>query len=222
MSAEIIVTKLAAARRQLSAAIRMFFSGEDELAIHTVASAAYGILKDLKSGRGRDEAADYHLTRIFYVVRDYRRGTLPETFTKDAEAMRWICKMAELLPITANSEFKDVNAQVSRQFRANFWTDRNYVANFLKHADRDARSYISLDGVDNLHLIMCALGAYIDLTNELIHPEGWVLFVYYGVITGSSDSMSDDFRKLAAKVEEIDPAEQFEFCAALLNDMKMA
>jgi hypothetical protein len=34
------INKIAAASRQLDAAIRMFFAKEDELAIHTVASAA--------------------------------------------------------------------------------------------------------------------------------------------------------------------------------------
>ena len=76
-SGKIHVTKLAAAQRQLRAAIRMFFSGEDELAIHTVASAAYRVLSDLKMERGRDEVGDYYLTKIFYAVRDFRRGTLP-------------------------------------------------------------------------------------------------------------------------------------------------
>ena len=59
------MTKLAAAQRQLCAAIRMFFDGEDELAVHTVASAAYGILRDLKAERGRDEAADNYLNAVF-------------------------------------------------------------------------------------------------------------------------------------------------------------
>ena len=41
------VTKLAAARRQLLEAIRMFFAEQDELAIHTVAAAAHRIIADL-------------------------------------------------------------------------------------------------------------------------------------------------------------------------------
>ena len=81
-SAKTHVTKLAAAERQLSAAIRMFFAGEDELAIHTVASAAYRIIADLKSSRGKDEVGDHYLTQIFYCVRDYRRSTLPN-YLKD-------------------------------------------------------------------------------------------------------------------------------------------
>jgi hypothetical protein len=57
----------------------MFFAHEDELAVHTVASAAYRFISDLKAERGRDEVGDYYLTAILYCVRDYRRGTLPAT-----------------------------------------------------------------------------------------------------------------------------------------------
>jgi hypothetical protein len=76
-TAALHVTKLAAAKRQLQAAIRLFFLKEDELAVHIVASAAYGLLKGLKRDRGQNEAADSYRTTFFYLVRDFRRGTLP-------------------------------------------------------------------------------------------------------------------------------------------------
>ncbi len=41
------IIKRDAARRQLDCAIRLLFSGEDSLAIHTLAFAAYCILRDL-------------------------------------------------------------------------------------------------------------------------------------------------------------------------------
>lgn len=51
--ADLRTNKVDAARRQLEAAIRMFFGGEDPFAIHTVASAAYRILRDLAVGSGK-------------------------------------------------------------------------------------------------------------------------------------------------------------------------
>ena len=45
--AEIKVNKIDAARRQVEAAIRLFFSNEDPVAIHTLVFAGLGILKDL-------------------------------------------------------------------------------------------------------------------------------------------------------------------------------
>src|SRR5713226_7570164 len=91
------VTKLAAAKRQLQAAIRLFFLQEEELAIHTVASASYGLLKDLKRERGMSEAADAYLTTFFYLVRDFRRGTLPDDITSDPALMAEVQKIAEQL-----------------------------------------------------------------------------------------------------------------------------
>jgi len=45
------VTKLQAAKRQLSVAIRLFFGRADPLAIHTLVSAAYQIVWDLTKNR---------------------------------------------------------------------------------------------------------------------------------------------------------------------------
>ena len=46
------IDKTSAAQRQIDAAIRILFSGEDLLAVHIIASAALGILKDLAKKRG--------------------------------------------------------------------------------------------------------------------------------------------------------------------------
>ena len=175
----------------------------------------------LKADRGRDEAGDQQLNAIFYVVRDYRRGTLPRSFSEDPEAMRLIREWAEEYPqIIATSNFQDVVMLLDKREQIQFWKKRNRVANLLKHADTDPRSLISLNDVDNLELLMAALGAYVDLTNDLIHPEGYVFFVYHGAITQMNDGMSDSFRKLVSEVEKIDPAEQIDFCAAMLNEMR--
>lgn len=52
---DIRTNKVDAARRQLEAAIRMFFAKEDALAVHTIASAAYRILRDLAEGTGNSK-----------------------------------------------------------------------------------------------------------------------------------------------------------------------
>lgn len=49
---EVHINKPAAAQRELDAAIRIFFSGEDILAVHTLAHAAYSVLHDLDRKRG--------------------------------------------------------------------------------------------------------------------------------------------------------------------------
>jgi len=42
-----VITKLEAARRQLSAAIRLFFAGEDAIVVHSLASSAANLYSDL-------------------------------------------------------------------------------------------------------------------------------------------------------------------------------
>ncbi len=221
-SGKIYVTKLAAAQRQLCAAIRMFFAGEDELAVHTVASAAYRLLRDLKAERGRDEAADHYLTYIFYAVRDYRRGELPDYLANDPKMMQWIRDMAERLPITVSSKFEDIRATVSPIVARDFWRNRNAISNFLKHADHDSKSHISLDDVDNLDLLFQASGAYADLTHDDLGPEGLVLWVYVMVVKGMTDGMPEELRKYASRLEELDPDEQIRFCSIWIHVMKNA
>lgn len=222
-SGKIYVTKLAAAQRQLCTAIRLFFAGEDELAVHTVASAAYRVLSDLKAERGRDEAADHYLTSIFYAVRSYRRGTLPGYLAHDPKAMQFIRDMADRMPeMSATSEFKDVTASVSSDVARDFWRTRNAISNFLKHADHDPKSHISLDDVDNLQLLMDASGAYIDLTNDNLGPEGFVLYVHFCAIKGIKEEMPEKFRRYAAQLEKLDPDKQIRFCSEWLRKMKEA
>ena len=213
------VTKLAAAQRQLRAAIRLFFAAEDELAVHTVASAAYRLIADLKNERGRDEVADYYLISVFYVVRDYRRGTLPNHFADDPEAMKWIREMAEQLPITESTKVEDVRVSVSPETARQYWLKRNRVANFLKHADRDDRAHVSLDEVDNFQLLMQALGSYGDLVKDDLGSEGLILWIYSCVVSGTWNQLPHQYQDLASKLAELDPDERLAFCSFAVSKL---
>lgn len=72
---EIHLTKQAAAQRQLDAAIRILFAGEDDLAIHTLVSAAHTVVADLDKKKGS------HSDRVFaetlQEMRDRFPGVLP-------------------------------------------------------------------------------------------------------------------------------------------------
>jgi hypothetical protein len=58
------ITKLEAAGRQLDSAIRMFFSNEDILAVHTVARAAFRILYDITKEGEAKVALDAHIKKV--------------------------------------------------------------------------------------------------------------------------------------------------------------
>lgn len=222
MKANVHVTKLAAAQRQLRAAIRMFFSGEDELAVHTVGAAAYRLLADLKTDRGRDEVGDYYLTSIFYCVRDYRRGTLPSYLQNDPEMMRWIQELAEQLPINADSNFEDVKVTVPKSVATDYWQKRNSASNFLKHADRDPNASLSLDEVDNLHLLIQAYGAYVDLLHDDLEGEGFVLRLYYSVKSNAIESLPPHLQDIAKKLEPLEPTKRMHLCSRLIREFNEA
>jgi hypothetical protein len=54
--AKVLINKLDAARRQINAAIRMTFEGEDPIAIHSVIAAGHRIIKDICEQRGDIES----------------------------------------------------------------------------------------------------------------------------------------------------------------------
>ncbi len=198
--ATVHITKLAAAQRQLRAAIRLYFVDEDELAIHTVASAAYRLINDLKAARGMSEAADVRLVSIFYVVRDFRRGILPKHISENSEMMKWVVEMAEKLPITAESKIEDVTAHIDDDAARAFWRKRNEASNFLKHADKDSQGQISFEKIDNFTLLMQAMGAYTDLVKNDLGPEGLVLWFYCSVLHGESESLPEEFRSIGRRL----------------------
>ena len=215
------VTKLAAARRQLLEAIRMFFAEQDELAIHTVAAAAHRIIADLKAERGRDEAGDFFLTMTFFVVRDYRRGTLPRRFIDDPKMMKFIREMADQLPISATTEYEEVKAHPDSKARKQFWKQMNKASNFLKHADQDATASLSMDDVDNLNRLIFAYSSYRDLVKGAVElePEGLVLWVYHATVNGIREDLPEKFQLVATTLEGMSNQERLSFCFDWLTSM---
>jgi methylphosphotriester-DNA--protein-cysteine methyltransferase len=211
------ITKLAAAERQLRAAIRLFFVREDGLAVHTVAAAAYQLLADLKAKRGMSEAADTHLTSIFYAVRSFRRGTLPKSMTDNSAVMAEIERLAALLPIMADSQISDVSVSIGADDEKRYWNARHKTANFLKHAERDSDDVLVEDAVDNANLLMLALGAYLDLLHRQLLPEGLVLWLYVCVRDDDSSSVPEKFQRTLAVLASLDEDERYEFCAAMIK-----
>lgn len=173
--ATLYINKLAAAKRQLQAAIRMYFMPEDELAVHTVAAAAYGLLKDIKSHRGMSEAADAYLISVFYLVRDFHRGTLPNHMTSDPTFMAQVKSIADQLSaITADSKLSDVRTYITPALERQYWNDTNRAANFLKHADRDVEKTLSVDELGNQLLLAKCCCAYRDVAPDDLGNEGLV------------------------------------------------
>jgi hypothetical protein len=175
-SATIFVTKLGAAERQLSVAIRMFLASEDELAVHTVASAAYQILRDLKGKKAHDDAHELFLLGLFSIAQELETGmrsSIPDNLSHP--------KVAEIVELFRSGiadgtmkEFKDITVVHDQR---DFWKKFNEPANFLKHADTDPKGALDLSKIKNSELLMRAAGILVGITNRPT-PEIEALMMY--------------------------------------------
>ena len=219
-TAALHVTKLAAAKRQLQAAIRLFFWEEDELAIHTVASAVYGLLKDLKRDRGQSEAADSYRTMFFYLVRDFRRGTLPAHLTSDPSMLAEIERIADQLsPITADSKLSDVQVTLPPALEKQYWNDSNQAANFLKHADRDTNGTLPLKNVDNNLLLLKCCSAYRDIAPDDLGSEGLVFAAFTAANNPAHQATGSSFDSLLELIKRVPNGHRFELCYKVIIEM---
>lgn len=81
------LTKIEAARRQLVTAIRLFLSEEDAVSIHTLSSAAHGILADLLHKKGGRSFLNDGITVFVHtedVAKYQRQIREPQNFLKHA------------------------------------------------------------------------------------------------------------------------------------------
>ena len=219
-TAKLHVTKLAAAKRQLQAAIRLFFMEEDELSIHTVASAVYEILKDLKRARGQNEAANAYLTSFFYLVRDFRRGTLPPELTSDPIRIAEIESIADQLsPITADSKISDVQITISPKLEKKYWDEIHQTANFLKHADRDTDGTLSLEMIDNNLLIIKCCSAYRDIAPDDLGNEGLVFEAFVAATNASHQNTGSSFDSLLESMKRVPKDHRKSLCYKVIVDM---
>jgi hypothetical protein len=163
-TAVVQVLKLTAAQRQLDAAIRMWFAGEDALAIHTVAYAAYGILRDLKAKRSGSVMAEEFKHNWLSVARRLVRGELTaeqlRRLKEAPETWRMVCWLAEEVVKRYGADKKisklaaHVGVDIPRPVEKQHWDDFNRVANFLKHANREDNATISEDEADPTMVLM--------------------------------------------------------------------
>lgn len=219
-TATLYVTKLAAAKRQLQAAIRLFFMEEDELAIHTVASAAYGLLKGLKGERGRCEAADSYRTTFFYLVRDFRRGTLPAHMTSNLIMKAEIERIADRLsPITADSKLSDVQVTIPPTLERQYWNESNQGANFLKHADRDPDGTLSLGRIDNNLLLLKCCSAYRDIAPDDLGNEGLVFEAFMAAGNPAHQATGSAFDSLLESMKRVPDDRRLALCYKVIVEM---
>jgi hypothetical protein len=174
--ATVRILKLAAAQRQLDAAIRMFFAEEDELAVTTVAAAAYRILRDIAEKRGQKIVANDWRDTMLGVARAYVKNELPEDtvsrFKADSQMWPVISILAEKIREVGSdrtiAELRAiVSVEVPAQAERSHWGAMNKAANFLKHADVDYDQSLDAGNLNSEELIFGASRLYFDLMGYL-------------------------------------------------------
>ena len=214
------MTKLAAAQRQLLAAIRMFFDGEDELAVHTIASAAYRILADIKRNRGLDEVNDVWRATLFYSVEASIDGSLPTELAESKEFMSLLAEVVDQVPNWESLSYEDFKVALPNGYVKKWWRWWNFPSNFLKHADQDHDALLPLNKVNNVLLLMAASSAYHDLVGRSAGIEVVVLTVYNDVIEGTSgqSEFREEFGYLYEQLERIHKSKRLSFCSRIIDD----
>jgi len=81
------LSKLEAARRQLETAIKLYFGYGDEVSIHTLAAAAYSLIRDINEHRGGEPMLkDLHFFLSDRLAHEFRKYiNRPENFLKHAD-----------------------------------------------------------------------------------------------------------------------------------------
>lgn len=213
--AEVYITKLVAAKRQLRAAIRLFFAREDTLAIHAVAASAYNLLRELKKTRGADETEDRLKTLFLGLVSLAKRlqaGDLPDWAANDTYLLEILRTISERIPLTDKIDASLIAVTIGESTRKTFWKDNNRVANFLKHSNKDVDLAISERGVDNLPLLVAAANCYESVAPDDLGYEGFILTLYF---LASLDTQIDDshpFSEHVLKLREMSNDERITFC----------
>jgi hypothetical protein len=168
------LTKFVVAQRQLNAAIRSTLIGEDEVAIHTIAAAAYRILRDLKQKQGRNELSDLWAHSLFKMASDLvsrPNYELPKEIADVPNLVEAINKVAAKITDGEIKTVDDLNAVIPMDQQQKHWRTFNASANFLKHADNDSDKSIDVEELDNDDLLLRATTAYLSLMAFEHTPE---------------------------------------------------
>lgn len=180
----VYINKLAVAERQLASAIRMYFLGEDQLAIHTVANAAYGVYSDLMKLRGMEEwkyGIEYGLIGSAFewsrdnIDRDELLKRMGPEFVSDvADLAKVFRENPDLRP--EDCHLSDLPDDLKRD-----WHDLRRSANFLKHADQDASKLLDVAELETEEIILRALAASLHLNQPFTKEKEFFFSAMYAL-----------------------------------------
>ena len=185
--ASVSITKLSAAQRQIDAAIRILFSGEDPLAVHTVVAAAHSIVLDLA---GKRNVTPY-TEPIGQAITTLYRQRFGEAIPND-KLQHWVARFE------------------GKYFRP-YW---NRPANFLKHADRDPGEVLDQDSLQTDALLLVSCATYMELGLECT-PEMNAFYRWHRAVYPNEDG--DEIGTDSGYVHDLSRVHQIEFGDFMLS-----
>jgi hypothetical protein len=210
--ASIFINKLEAARRQLDAAIRMTFANEDELAIHTVAAAAYRILRDMLDKRGRHDLEDLIRAGLYGMAKDFADGKISRDQLENSQVYDLVSTVAEKLKINGDEiTVDDMPIFLNESSKKAHWQAMSGMSGFLKHADRLPESIIALKDVNNESLIMHACSAYNMVSHHTLTPE-MAIFHYFYWATAEVFGIDADEPEIGDYLKRLSPSRRRRAC----------
>lgn len=180
---KIFVNKLSAAERQCAAAIRMYFSQEDELAVHTVASAALNLYADLMKGRGKEPAIHGPMYGLFRAARDIIEGefSLADFDNWGEEGRKILQEQVAYLRDHPEFDIEDMKVDGPNKFVRKFWNEKRKSYNFLKHADRDQNKLLDEAHINNENIIAEAIGNSFHLNCDMTPEKEFFFSAMYAM-----------------------------------------
>jgi hypothetical protein len=213
--ANIHISKIAAASRQLDAAIRMFFKKEDDLAIHTIASASFRILRDVTEKRGKNFTADVLRNGIYAMARLYAGGRLPEDQLKLIQSTPLMRIIEEIVAQGESFDADLINVPMNRKQEQRAWPSN--AANFLKHADLDSEGYLSADEVKNENVLIGACVAYVELM-KMPTREITAFLAFWAAKNDAN--VGGAGQELLTSIKSVAEPDRYDLCTRFIRDAK--
>jgi hypothetical protein len=215
------ISKIAAAQRQLDAAIRMFFGREDDVAIHTVAAAAFQVLRDVIKKRGGHFTSEVFRQGLLSIAKQYVEGTLPTDTKVVIDGSNFITMIAPLIADIREQgdgfDAKHIAVKVSKQQEHKLWLSQ--ATTFLKHADRDTDSFLSAGDLDNEKILMGTCAAYLEIMKTPT-PEIAAYFAFWSAKNREVDGLAKEIQPFARQLETVNETMRYELCAKYIRENK--
>jgi hypothetical protein len=102
------------------------------------------------------------------------------------------------------------------------WSRLSATANFLKHADRDTKSHLSLDDVDNDKILVRACAAYVMAVgqtpdNLLETPEMSAFYIWWMSRHDPAQLARENGDKFADQMQRLSPSRRRRACLKLIR-----